>query len=183
MFCPDCGEEIKDSNQELCNKCGRKILSSNKITKLKINQNEYKTPLSQKLKSMHAKVLVSPQEATLELYSKRYLADGIISIIIAAISLFCGLMVTIFSILMELFFPLSPGQFIIRTIILIILVILYVIGLIFALASRSNSKKFESFNAKNGTQKTRKVLWIIGIFLNSIFLGLFLIILVISILN
>jgi len=183
MICPDCGEEIKDSNQEFCNKCGSKILSLNENAELKIEQNEYKTPLSQQPKSIHAKALVSPQEATLDLYSKRYLSDGIISIVVAAISLFCGLIVIIFSILMELFLPLSPGQFVIRTIILIILVILYAIGLIFASASRSNSKKLESYSPKNGTQKTRKVLWIIGIVINSIFLALFLIILVISILN
>ncbi|MFX1498854.1 MAG: hypothetical protein ACFFBH_15120 [Promethearchaeota archaeon] len=183
MICPDCGKELKEPNQGFCTKCGSIIPSSNKISSLKIEENEDTAPIRQHSKPMLSEGIISPQKVFLDLYSKRYLIDGIISIAVAVISLFFGVIIIIFSILMEIYSPLPYGQFLIRTIILIILNVLYATGLTFAIASRLNGKKLISNDLKNGPKKIKSVLWIIGLIINSFALIAFFIILIISILS
>lgn len=188
MYCPNCGEELRDENQRFCSRCGSKISSSKEIVELESEPKKDTMPIVQQSKQISSEILVSPQKTPVKgavgPYSKKSLADGIISIGITVVALYCSFIVFMVAQTLTPYLPLfSWNPVIRRTTILTILAVIYLVGLILANAARSNSKKARSYEPENGIQKAGNVLGIIGTIINSIAIAIILITLFTSILN
>ncbi|MFW9770972.1 MAG: zinc-ribbon domain-containing protein [Candidatus Thorarchaeota archaeon] len=188
MYCPNCGEELRDENQRFCSRCGSKISSSKEIVELESEPKKETMPIVQQSKQISSEILVSPQKTPVKgavgPYSKKSLADGIISIGITVVALYCSFIVFMVARTLTPYLPLfSWNPVTRRTIILTILAVIYLVGLILANAARSNSKKARSYELENGIQKAGNVLGIIGTIINSIAIAVILITLFTSILN
>ncbi|MFX0032062.1 MAG: zinc-ribbon domain-containing protein [Candidatus Hodarchaeota archaeon] len=188
MYCPNCGEELREANQRFCSRCGSKISSSNEIVELESEPIQEPMPVVQQSKQISSEIPVSPQKTPIKgavgRYSKKSLADGIISIGITVVALYCTFVV--FMVARTLspylqFFSWNPA--IRRTVLLTILAVIYLVGLILANAARSNSKKARSYESENGVRKAGNVLGIIGTIINAIGISTILIILFTNIVN
>ncbi|MFX1235094.1 MAG: zinc-ribbon domain-containing protein, partial [Promethearchaeota archaeon] len=97
MYCPNCGEELRDENQRFCSRCGSKISSSKEIVELESEPKKETMPIVQQSKQISSEILVSPQKTPVKgavgPYSKKSLADGIISIGITVVALYCSFIV------------------------------------------------------------------------------------------
>lgn len=187
MFCPNCGEELRESNQRFCSRCGSKISPSGENVELEPVSKQITTPVVQELKQEQSQIPVTPQKVPIKgavgPYSKKSLAEGIISIGFTIAALYCSFI--IFMISRAFIYLPSPliQPFIRRTIIFSVIAVVYLIGLILANAARSNSKKAKIYESENGIQKAGNTLGIIGTIINSIGVAVILITLFVSILR
>lgn len=187
MFCPNCGEELRDSNQRFCSRCGSKISPSGKNIELEPVPKQIITPVVQQLEQQQSQIPVAPQKVPIKgavgPYSKKSLAEGIISIGFTVAALYCSFIVFMIS-RAFMFLPSPMVQPVIRrTIILSVVAVIYLVGLLLANGARSNSKKAKNYETENGIQKAGNTLGIIGTIINSIGIAVILITLFISILG
>jgi hypothetical protein len=87
MYCPSCGEKIKDPNQKFCQSCGASLKSEAKTSK------SHEDKVSKKSESIPSKEY-TPSDAALKssnTHSKRCFTLAIISFILSLLSIIIGL--------------------------------------------------------------------------------------------
>jgi len=169
MFCPHCGEKLKDSHQKFCQNCGSEISTtaedSQLITEPEPGPSISKSPSIPKITEVPAsgKQLLAP--GTPGKYSKKCLAYAIVSICIAIPFIFVGFNIFRYSGRLFVFINYELAR---RFGSFIGLIIVHVVGSFFAGKSRKYGKMAKEFEPANTAEKVGSSLGIVGEILNDI---------------
>lgn len=171
MFCPNCGEEIIEQDQKFCQNCGSEIPTTGEAPQPTIVSPK-PTPVAQKYSvpkpvPTPTYVRTAPTRGSPGPASKKCLAFALVSLAIAIFTFSSsgGTGYGPFS------FYIIPG--IPRV---IIVIIAHIVGLVFGIVSRKNSRDASMTEPINGVEKAGSVFAVFGIVVNSIGLGLALIV-------
>lgn len=170
MDCPNCGEKLRDANQNFCSNCGYEISTIFKSPQLRTERDQYtSTSDSQPTLESFSPQIIKQKEINNSLeapgvHSKKCLAYSIISIILAQVF---GTY--------SLFFFMFPVE-LIRT---IVVHIASSVGLGFGIFAEINGSEARKLEPQNHLEKVGRVLPIIGMLRNNITIC-FIILIVIS---
>ncbi len=166
MFCPSCGEELREDNQRFCHTCGINLLSNidgpQQYTKV-----IQKTPNSiSKSNLKNIEIIKGQQGHHIKIerigpYSKKSLAYSIVSLGLTALAIVFISTGFVYSLIRNniqlLIIP--------RT---IFVISINIVGLVFGIQSKKNSLKAGRFEEINAVEKVGSVLCIFGIVANII---------------
>lgn len=181
MFCPHCGEKLKDSNQKFCQNCGSEISTaaedSQIITETESNPSIIKPPSIPKTIEVPAseKQILAP--GTPGRYSKKCLVYAIVSISIAIPFIILGFNIFRYS---GRLFVFTNYELVRRFTALIVLIIIHVVGSFFAGKSRKYGKLAKEFEPANTAEKVGSSLRIVGEIINDIPIGVYFTILMVN---
>jgi hypothetical protein len=176
MFCPNCGQKLKESNQRFCHSCGSEISTTSEAPKLEIERSPYESTTITKSTPEYTDFSVSPQKPTPVKVegpgsnSIKCFIYAMTSMILFVIAFVIGFNVVRLSIF-GAGTPFTP----LRMINIIIVIILHIAGLIFGIVSKTNAGNAERSEPENALKSIGGVFGVIGIILNAIFLVIFLI--------
>ncbi|NVM37850.1 MAG: zinc-ribbon domain-containing protein [Candidatus Lokiarchaeota archaeon] len=153
MFCPNCGIKIENPNQRFCKNCGSELTEfSEELRKI---SNPNPTP-----QDLGVQFIQQRRIKKSEPHSKRTLAFGIVSLIIAGTAFQYGASF--------IRFPFTDYLPRFVPTVFIILSISHIVGLIFGIASKINNQQARELESMNTFIKVGNVLGIIGIIINTI---------------
>ena len=163
MFCPNCGEEIKNPNQRFCHKCGSEIstISEAPISQSPPGYTDF--PISQQ---------TQVKEGRAGPHSKKCLGFSIPSIALAIVLLAISGLLRLFY-----FVGMPLSLYIIG---MIIVIIIHIGGLTLGVLSRKSSEKARKLEPKNAVEQVGSVFSIFGIIGNAILLIIALIVVIIA---
>jgi hypothetical protein len=172
MFCPNCGEELRLSNQKFCHNCGFEISSMFETAPQSTEQYQYEPIIKSQPRPQYSPPVISKQKQEISggtgKHSKLCFAFGLVSLGISIFGLIisCGF----YLITQIYYFYYIFGYSIVIGI--IIDIALVTTGLVFGILSRVNKGKARYSESVNSLQKAGSVLGVIGIVLNAIALCL-----------
>ncbi|MGB5909642.1 MAG: zinc ribbon domain-containing protein [Promethearchaeia archaeon] len=181
MFCPHCGEKLKDPNQKFCQNCGSEISTtagdSQLITETKSSPSIIKSPSIPKTVEVPAseKQILAP--GTPGRFSKKCLAFAIVSICIAIPFLIIGFNIFRYS---GHLFVFTLNEIARRFPALIALIVIHVVGSFFAGKSKTYGKMAKEFEPANTPEKVGSSLRIVGEIINDIPIGVYFTILMVN---
>ena len=167
MFCPMCGEKFETENQKFCPNCGSDV--SQVIETAPTNENVQQPTISSSVPISSS--IPTPQYSTTTSYkksdepgsySKRSLAFGIISSIIALVTWYIGAMFFMIGSIIPISF-LPPGA---RSVAFTSLAVTHGIGILFGILSIANAGKAKGVESENGVVKAGNVLGALGLAIN-----------------
>ncbi|MFX1256951.1 MAG: zinc-ribbon domain-containing protein [Promethearchaeota archaeon] len=176
MFCPNCGIELKKSNQRFCSNCGEEILFISGTPQLRAERVNFPSPAIPKSTTDYINYTESVQKPIINegrpgAYSKKSLAFAIVSIALAILTLFLGSSVLSYIIFMSSFEDYFSINYIALLAINIVIIIINIIGLTLGILSKVYNNKATEIEPENPIKKVGSVFLIFGIILNSISLG------------
>lgn len=173
MFCPNCGEELLDNNQNFCHKCGHKIdIITSKVPRYEPERIQnvappqiYYTPPKQQYPQAKPQF----QRGAIGKYSKTCLGLALVSLLIGIITFIIGY--NVYRLMYAYYPPSGYG----RIGGLIIILLLRIAGLIMGIFAKVNGVKAERFEPFNEAEKAGSTIVIFAILINAlgIFLSLF----------
>ena len=177
MYCPNCGVKLESQNQKFCASCGSAISNAPdapQASQLKVEENR----VSPKVRSVPVYESKTIREGGPGPHSKKCFAFSIVSLGLVAVAYFFGGS-NLFRYLTPYYYlyPLYPFG----VIGIIIPIIIHIAGLVFGILSRTNSSKAGKFEPINTLEKIGSVFGVFGIVINSIFIALIPVILIIRV--
>jgi len=177
MFCPNCGEKLDSQNQKFCSSCGSVLLHTPDAPQLRAVENQVSSTVRSVPVYQSKPINIGGPGP----YSKNCFALAIISIALAITGFIFGGINLIRNLLPIYLFPYYPGGPGVGLVGVTIAIVLNIGGLIFGILSRTNSSKAGKFEPINTLEKVGSVFGVFGIVINSIFVVLIPIILVIRV--
>ncbi|MFX0179770.1 MAG: zinc-ribbon domain-containing protein [Candidatus Hodarchaeota archaeon] len=182
MYCPNCGEYLRESNQRFCHNCGSKLTDNFEAFQITSERDQHTQttlkPSSQVITDVpeiQQKPVVKGRVGT---HSKKCLGFAITSLAIAAIGFYIAFYVYMFS-KIGIF---DPSMIMVRRIIWwTVIASIFLVGLSFGSSSRTHSKHAKNLEPVNAVEKVGSVLGIFGVIINAIAMGIFFILLLINI--
>ena len=177
MFCQNCGEKLESQDQKFCARCGSAISTTPdapQAPQLKVEENR----VSPKAKSVPVYASKTIRVGGPGPHSKKCFAFAIVSLALAGVGFAFGA-TTFMRFLMPYYYYYSP-YYSFGFIGLIVGVILNITGLIFGILSRTNCSKARKSEPVNTLEKVGSVFGVFGIVLNSIPVGVILVMLISS---
>ncbi|MFX0179771.1 MAG: zinc-ribbon domain-containing protein [Candidatus Hodarchaeota archaeon] len=181
MFCPHCGEKLKDPDQKFCQNCGSELSTpagdSQLITEIESVPSKIESPSIPKTieAPVSDKQILTP--GTPGRFSKKCLAFAIVSICIAIPFLIIGFNIFRYS---GQLFVFSLNEMARRFPALIALIVIHFIGSFFAGKSKSYGKMAKEFEPVNTSEKVGSSLRIVGEIINDIPIGVYFTILIVN---
>ena len=171
MFCPNCGEELKEPNQKFCHYCGNELSATTRAPQLRTERAQEVSPISSPSTPEVAEAQFIVQKPITSVgvgpNSKKCLVFAIVSIGLAVASWIVGFNTFLFSIIIHRGDP--P---LIRIIIGVIVAIsLNIVGLVFGIISRVNKAKARQLESPNTVEKLGGAFGIVGICMNAVLMG------------
>ena len=168
MFCPNCGEELRISNQRFCHNCGFEIPSMFDTPPRSKEKYQYESIVKSQPTAQYLHAPISKERPIISggagKYTKLSFGFALVSLGISIFGLIIGsgfyLMTQIYYIYYFISYSIIIGM--------IIEIILVITGLVFGVLSRVNYKKARYSEGVNGLQKAGNVIGILGIVFNSI---------------
>lgn len=181
MFCPHCGEKLKDPNQKFCQNCGSEISTkagdSQLITETESVPSKIESPSIPKtvVAPVSEKQILAP--GTPGKFSKKCLAFAIVSICIAIPFLIIGFNIFRYSGRLFVFTIYEIAR---RFPALIALIVIHVVGSFFAGKSKTYGKLAKESEPVNTSEKVGSSLRIVGEIINDIPMGVYFTILIVN---
>ena len=181
MFCPHCGEKLKDPDQKFCQNCGSEISTtaedSRLITETESSSSTIKSPSIPKTIEVPVseKQILAP--GTPGRFSKKCLVYAIVSICIAIPAIIVGFNIFRYSGHLFVFTYYELAR---RFPALIALIIIHVVGSFFAGKSKKYGKMAKESEPVNTSEKVGSSLRIVGEIINDIPMGLYFTILMVN---
>ena len=180
MYCPNCGEYLRESNQRFCHNCGSKLSDNSEPFQITSETEQYAHTTLKPSEQSYTKVPVIEQKPVVKgrvgRHSKKCLGYAITSIAIAGVGLYLAFLIFILS----RFWIYAPN--ITRRIIWwTIIASVHLVGLSFGSSSRTHSKHAKNLEPVNTVEKVGNALGIVGVIINAIAMGIFFILLLINI--
>ncbi|TFG25669.1 MAG: zinc ribbon domain-containing protein [Promethearchaeota archaeon] len=166
MFCPNCGVEIKTSNQNFCYSCGYRIKLTSGAPQVQARYIPAAIP--KQTISMEKPVVNQDRPGP---YSIKCFVLSIVSIVLVVITFILGANVLSYLILSLISRNYYRIDFATIIIIGIVILIINGVGLILGILSKVFSKKAIELEPNNPLEKVGSVFLIFGIVLNCISLG------------
>ncbi len=174
MFCPNCGEKLESQNQKFCASCGSVIsntLGAPKAPQSKVEENHV-SPTVRSVPTYESKSIKVGGPGP---HSKRCLAFSIVSLGLVGVAYILGGS--------NLFRYLTPyyynPYYSFGVIGFTTPIIVHIAGLVFGILAKTNSSKAGKFEPINTLEKVGSVFGVFGIIINSIFIVVIPIILII----
>lgn len=158
MFCPICGEKLKDPNQRFCKYCGSEIKITSEAPKQQITPRDTEIPV---------RPLKPVEIGRPGTYSKRCLSNAIISLVVIIPGLMLSFITVIVAAAPEVFY--KPQGKIIRW---SMITVIHLCGLMFGMFSVVNCGKAGKSEPVNTVNTVGSVFGIIGSVLNAILMVL-----------
>lgn len=168
MFCPNCGEELRNSNQSFCHYCGSELSATTRAPQIRTERIQEIPPVYSPSTPEIAETqfIVQKPFTTVGIgpNSKKCLAFAIVSIGLAVAAWIVGFNVFFWSFVMYWNDPPT-----IRIIVGVIVAIsLNVVGLVFGTISRVNKAKARNMESPNTVEKLGGAFGIVGICMNAV---------------
>jgi len=179
MYCPNCGEYLRDPNQRFCHNCGSNLSNNSEVFQITSEKDQYTQTTLKPSKQVYTDVPDIQQKPVVKgrvgTHSKKCLGFSITSIGIAAVGLYLGFIIFMFS-RIWIFNPSITRRIIWWTVIASI----HLVGLAFGSSSRTHSKHAKNLEPVNTVEKVGSVLGIVGVIINAIAMGIFFILLLMN---
>lgn len=163
MYCPICGEKLKDPNQRFCKYCGSELKFTSEAPKQQLTPRDTEIPV----RSLKPVEIGRPG-----IYSKRCLSNAIISLAVIIPGLMLSFITVIVATAPEVFY--KPQGKVIRW---SMITVIHLCGLMFGIFSILNSGKAGQSEPANTVKTVGSVFGGIGSVLNAILMVLAFIIL------
>jgi len=177
MFCQNCGEKIESKEQKFCASCGSATSITPDAPQLKVEENQVPVPV----KSVPVYDSKTINVGGPGPHSKKTFAFAIVSLALGGVGFAFG-GIYFFRMFSPFYYYFYTDAFL-GFIALIVAVILNVTGLIFGILSRTNCSKARTSEPVNTLEKVGSVFGIFGIVLNSIPVGVILVMLIMSLIS
>jgi hypothetical protein len=172
MFCPNCGEELRISNQRFCHNCGFEIPSMFDTPPRSTVKYQREPIIKNQRTVQYPPPVISKQKPVISggagKHSKLCLGFSLASLGLSIFSLIIAFGFFLITQIYYFYYVFSYSMIIG----MIVDMALAVTGLVFGILSKSNLKKARFSESVNSLQKAGSVLGVIGIVLNAIALGL-----------
>ena len=180
MYCPNCGEYLREPNQRFCHNCGSKLSDNSEAFEMTNEMNQYAQTTLKPSEQLYTDVPVIQQKPVVKggvgTHSKKCLGFAITSIAIAGV----GLYLTFLIFILSRFWIYAPN--ISRRIFWwTVIGSVHLVGLSFGSSSRTHSKHAKNLEPVNTVEKVGNALGIVGVIINAIAIGIFFILLLINI--
>ncbi|MFX0017300.1 MAG: zinc-ribbon domain-containing protein [Promethearchaeota archaeon] len=180
MYCPNCGEYLREPNQRFCHNCGSKLSDNSEEFQMASERDQYVKSSLRASEQVYTDVPVIQQKPVVKgavgTHSKKCLGYAITSIAIAAVGIYLAFVIFMLS-RIWIYSPNVTRRIIWWTIIASV----HLVGLSFGSSSRTHSKHAKNLEAVNSVEKVGNALGIVGVIINVIAMGIFFILLLINI--
>ncbi len=180
MYCPNCGEYLRDPNQRFCHSCGSKLSDNSETVQIASEKEQYAHATIKPSEQSYTNVQVVKQKPVAKggvgTHSRKCLGYAITSIAIAGVGLYLAFLLFILSRLW-IYAPNITRRIVWWTIIASV----HLVGLSFGSSSRTHSKHAKNLEPVNTVEKVGNALGIVGVIINAIAMGIFFILLLINI--
>ncbi|MHA2430060.1 MAG: zinc-ribbon domain-containing protein [Promethearchaeota archaeon] len=180
MYCPNCGENLRDPNQRFCHNCGSKLSDNSEAFQITSERDQYTQTTLKPSRQVYSDIPDIQQKPVVKggvgTHSKKSLGFAITSIGIAAVGLYIGFIIFMFS-RIWIYNPSMSRRYMWWTIIASI----HLVGLTFGSSSRSHSKHAKNLEPVNTVEKVGNALGIVGVVINAIVMGIFFLLLLMNI--
>ncbi len=180
MYCPNCGEYLREPNQRFCHNCGSKLSDNSEDFQMASERDQYVKTSLKASEQVYTDVPVIQQKPVVKggvgTHSKKCLGYAITSIAIAAVGFYIGFIIFMFS----RRWIYNPSM-VRRIIWWIIIASIHLVGLMFGSSSRTHNKHAKNLEPVNAVEKVGSALGIIGIIINVIAIGIFFLLLTMNI--
>ena len=180
MYCPNCGENLREPNQRFCHNCGSKLSNNSEAFQITSERDQYTQITLKPSRQVYTDVPDIQQKPVgkgrVGRHSKKCLGFAITSLGIAAVGFYIAFIVYMF-LRLWIFDPSITRRIIWWTVIASI----HLVGLTFGSSSRTHSKHAKNLEPVNTVEKVGSALGIVGIIINAIAMGIFFILLLMNI--
>jgi len=180
MYCPNCGEYLREPNQRFCHNCGSKLSNNSEAFQIESERDQYAHTALKPSQQIYTEVPVIQQKPVMKgrvgTHSKKCLGFAITSIAIAAVGFYIDFIIFTLS-RIWIYDPVMSRRIMWWTIIASV----HLVGLAFGSSSRTHSKHAKNLEPVNSVEKVGSAFGIIGVIINALAMGIFFILLLFNI--